>query len=138
MADENDNKAAVDAARTEGHSAGFKAANDRMSAVMGSEHYAGRETLAKTLLANEKMTAEDITTALAAAPKAAAPDNPALSAEEQRAAAEEAGREEMKGALADTKNSNIDPGAGGGGKPDAAAEATAFWDRVHAQTFGSN
>lgn len=49
------------------------AANARFSAVLGSEHYAGRETLAQTLLGNDKLTAEEITAALAVAPKAAAP-----------------------------------------------------------------
>jgi hypothetical protein len=37
------------------------AANARFSAVLASEHYAGRETLAQTLLGNDKLTAEEST-----------------------------------------------------------------------------
>jgi hypothetical protein len=43
----------------------------RFGAVMASEHYQGREKLAATLLANDKMSADEIITALAAAAPAA-------------------------------------------------------------------
>lgn len=45
--------------------------HQRYSTVMASEHYAGREKLAATLLANDKMSADEIVTALAAAAPAA-------------------------------------------------------------------
>lgn len=47
--------------------------HQRYSTVMASEHYAGREALATTMLANDKLSADEIVTMLAAAPKAAAP-----------------------------------------------------------------
>lgn len=62
-----------DDAVAKAHAEGFAAANTRFNAVLASEHYAGRETLAQTLLGNDKLTAEEINTALASAPKAAAP-----------------------------------------------------------------
>lgn len=40
---------------------------NRFTAVMSSEHYKGREALAATLLANDKLSADDIVTALASA-----------------------------------------------------------------------
>lgn len=45
--------------------------HQRYGTVMASEHYAGREKLAATLLANDKMSADEIVTALAAAAPAA-------------------------------------------------------------------
>ncbi|MAN11095.1 MAG: hypothetical protein CMN63_01525 [Sphingobium sp.] len=129
MPDETENKAAVDAARTEGHGAGFKAANERMAKVLASEHYVGREALAQSLLASEALTADDVIGHLEKAPKAAASTTTALSEEQQRAAAEEAGRTEMKAALEQTTNSNID--ADGGKKPDKKAEADSVWAKAY-------
>lgn len=68
MSNETDQAAALAAAKGEG----FAEANARATTVISSEHYAGRETLAATLLGNAKLTGEEITTALAAAPKAMA------------------------------------------------------------------
>lgn len=130
VADDTDTKAATEAARKEGHAVGFKAANDRVKAVLASEHYAGREALATTLLDNDSMSAEQITTALAAAPKAA--PTAALTEEQIKAAAEEGGRQEMKAALEDSQNSSIDASGGAGGnKPDPKAAADAIWTRAY-------
>lgn len=129
----DETKAAVATAHSEGHSAGFKAANDRMNAVFASDHYAGREPLARAMLANEKLSAEDIIGCLQAAPKAAAPKGADLSDEEKRKAAEEGGRSEMKSAIEETGNSNIDPSGGGNpGGADKAKAASDSWDRVYA------
>lgn len=65
---ESEANAAIAAARAEG----FAEATARANTVLASEHYAGRETLATTLLATE-LSADSIVAALAAAPKAAAP-----------------------------------------------------------------
>lgn len=46
------------------------AANARFNAVIGSEHYKGREALATNLLGNASMDADAIIAALATAPKA--------------------------------------------------------------------
>ncbi len=51
---------------------GAKAERDRISAVMASEHYAGREAMAAKMLENPALSAEAINSILAAAPKAAA------------------------------------------------------------------
>lgn len=58
-------------AKAQGFSEGRKAEADRRDTVMASEHFAGREELAKTLLATD-LNAEQITASLAAAPKAGA------------------------------------------------------------------
>ncbi len=62
----------------------------RFAAVMASDEYQGRESLAATLLANDKLSADEIVTALAAAPKAAAPaaPEPAADADDDKARAE--------------------------------------------------
>lgn len=115
------NEAALAAARAEG----FAEAMARSNAVTGSEHYAGREALAATLLGNAKLSAEDITTALAAAPQATA----AISASADEGAALAA----MQAALADTANSNIDAGAAPSADSDAAAASV--WDKAQANVF---
>ncbi|QZP06804.1 hypothetical protein [Caenibius sp. WL] len=128
MADNVEVNAAVEAARKEGHTAGFKEANDRMNAVFASEHYAGREAAATKLL-SKNMSAEDIVDVLADMPKAEA--NAALS-DEQRKAAEEAGRKEMKDAMSETQNSNIEAN-GGGGK--TKTDSRAVWAKAKAKVF---
>jgi hypothetical protein len=60
----------------------------RFASVMASEEYAGRETLAATLLGNDKLSADEIVTALAAAPKAAAPAATTTENDEEAARAE--------------------------------------------------
>jgi hypothetical protein len=69
------NDAAIAAARAEG----FADASARYNAVLASEHYAGRESLALNLLGNAAMSAEAIVAALGtvAPPVAAAPAAPA-------------------------------------------------------------
>lgn len=67
-------------------------ANARFTSVLASDHYAGREALAQTLLGNDKLSADEIVAALAAAPKAA----PAPTTD----ADDEAARAEMRNSLA--------------------------------------
>lgn len=130
---EQENTAAVDAARKEGHEAGFKAANDRMTKVFASEHYAGREATAAKLLGKPSMSAEDIIDVLADMPKV---ETNALTEEQQRDAAEEGGRKEMQAALSGQKNSNIDAGGGGqASEQDKKAAADASWDKAYAKAF---
>lgn len=62
--------------------------HQRYSTVMASEHYAGREALATTMLANDKLGAEEIVTMLAAAPKAATPVAGGAEADDEAARAE--------------------------------------------------
>lgn len=83
---ESEANAAIAAARAEG----FAEANARATTVLASEHYVGRENLATTMLANEKLSADEIVTMLAAAPKAAAPaaSEPAADADDEKARAE--------------------------------------------------
>lgn len=83
---EDEHKAALATARAEG----FAEATARANTVLASEHYAGRETLATTMLANDKLSADEIATMLAAAPKAAAP-----AASDDDAAAREQMREKL-------------------------------------------
>lgn len=100
------------------------ATNTRWGAVLASEHYEGRETLALNLLGNAAMSADAITAALAAAPKAA----PA--AEKIEGDPEAAGREEMKKALAEAGgNSSIDARSGGNSGA-AAASTDALWAKA--------
>lgn len=133
MADDNQN-AAIDAAKKEAHDGGFKAATDRFNAVMASEHYAGREAAAGKLLTNVSMfnaSAADITGILADMPKI---EKTELSEEDQREAAEAGGRKEMQEQLQKGANSDIDADAGKGGK-DKTAEAAGIWDRATARVF---
>ncbi|MBB4859639.1 ribosomal protein L12E/L44/L45/RPP1/RPP2 [Novosphingobium chloroacetimidivorans] len=127
---DDETKAAIDAARTEGREAGSKSATERMNKVFASEHYAGREAAAAKLLGKPNLSAEDITELLADMPKAGVPEAPALTEEQQRAAAEEAGRKEMQAALEQNKNSDIDAG-GGAPQPDKRAAADAVWDKAY-------
>jgi hypothetical protein len=120
---EAEQNAAVETAKKEGHAAGFKAANERMAAVMASEHYAGREAAAAKMLSKEGMSADDIIDVLAASPKA---ETTATTPEANKEAAEEAARKEMKDAIQSGKNSDVDADAG-----DAPKEANHGWDAIH-------
>lgn len=93
--------AAIAAARKEG----FDAATARMNTVLASDHYAGREQLAKTLLATD-LSAEQIVASLEAAPGAApvAAANPEASAD--------ADRDEMRAAIQRNANAAVDTGDG--------------------------
>jgi hypothetical protein len=124
MSEKPDTQAAVETARTEGHAAGFKAANERLGAVFASEHYAGREQLAQNLLGNASMDADAIISALAAAPKAAAPDGGG-------ADPEEAARSEMRAAIVETANSDVDANGGKPGGGDKAKANSDAWARVY-------
>lgn len=93
----------------------------RFSTVLASEHFAGREALAQSLLATD-LAADAIVTALAAAPKAEA-------SEAEPTDPDAAARAEMRDALAESGNSNVDANAGA--KPAAAqADNGAVWDRA--------
>lgn len=116
MEDENCNADAIAQARADERA--------RFNAVLASDNYAGRETLAQSLLANDKLSADEIVTLLAAA----GPVAPAA-ATASEADAEDAARAEMQAALADNANSNIDAGA-----PPAVAAGNdgSVWDQAYA------
>lgn len=118
--DEQMTEQTTDTAVAEARAEATATANARFSTVLASEHYAGREALAKNLLASD-LSSDAIVTALAAsnpAPVAAA-------AVDTDAAA----RAEMRDALAESGNSNVDANAGA--KPSAAqADNGAVWDRA--------
>ena len=88
--DTNCNASALAQAKAEG----FAEANARFNTVLASDQYAGRELLAKTLLGNDKLSADEIVTALAAAPKIEA--SPLASADADDGLA----RADMRAALA--------------------------------------
>lgn len=69
-------QADLDAAKAEGVTEGRQMERDRYAAVMGSEHYAGREGLASKMLAKESLSAEDINEMLADAPKVEKAEQP--------------------------------------------------------------
>lgn len=100
------------------------ATNTRWGAVLASEHYEGRETLALNLLGNAALSADDITAALAAAPKA----SPVAATSEVDA--EAAARDEMKQAIAGgAQNSTVDAGSGGTSGA-TAASTDALWAKA--------
>lgn len=128
-----EHEAALASARAEAKAEGVKEANARTEAVMASEHYVGREALAKTLLATD-LSVDQISASLAAAPKIEA--SALLSKEELEAKAEEAGRNEMQSAIDGNQNSVIDVSGGAGGKSGGDAAATnAAWDKAVARVF---
>lgn len=98
------------------------AANERFGKVLASDEYAGRENLAKTLLGNVALGADDIIAALAAAPKAV---------EANPEASEEGGRQEMRSVLASQGNSDVEAGGGSTGHQEANKDA--LWDNAYAR-----
>jgi len=72
--DKTHTQADVDQAAQAAATAAAKAANERFSTVLASEHYAGRETLAHSLLAKDVLSAADIIETLQAAEKKTAPE----------------------------------------------------------------
>ncbi len=112
--------------QTEAYQAGYAAANARFTAVLASEHYAGREATAQKLL-GKAMSADDIIDVLASTPAAAVS---ATSAE----AAEVAARDEMRGAIGANVNSGVTPGAADAPATDAKAAAS-VWDTAIANEF---
>ncbi len=119
---EQDQKAAIDKAYSEG----FAASNARFGKVLASDEYAGREPLAQSLLATS-LSADEIITTLASAE--AKPVNSAeMSDDDKKAAAEEAGRQEMKDALKESQNSDVDADAGSA--PKGPAASAKIWDQA--------
>lgn len=133
---DEETKAAIEAARTEGRDTGLKSANERMNAVFASEHYAGREAAAAKMLGKPNLSAEDIVDLLADMPKAEPQAAAGLTEEQQRAAAEEAGRKEMKAALEEGQNSQVDAGTGGG-KPDKRKASDDVWTKAYGLKEGA-
>lgn len=118
-------KAAIAKAATEAAATATAAANARFTTVMASEHFPGREKVAANLLTNDAMTADSIIATLALI------DKP--NADTTKASDPEAGaREEMKAAIAEGGNSNIEAGGGKAEKADKAKAASDAWDRVYA------
>ncbi|MAC56930.1 MAG: hypothetical protein CMH85_01330 [Novosphingobium sp.] len=107
-----------------------KEANERFSAVLASEHYTGRETLAKNLLATD-LSADQIIAALADAPAKA--DAPATTSEDDLKKAKEDGQREGMKAAAGHENSGVDPNGGGGENKLSASDR---WGRVYDRAFG--
>ena len=104
--------------KAEENSASADTGTQRALAVMASEHFAGRESLAATLLANEKLSADEIVGILSASATAA----PALAGDDEATA-----RAAMKEAIAETGNSNVDAGAAPAAKPNNSASV---WDQA--------
>ena len=103
-------------------------ANARYSAVLASDEYKGREALATNLLGNASMDANAIIGALAAAPRI---EPAAIDAEAIAAPAEVAARDEMKVAIAETGNSDVEGIGGASSKPDAKAEIDGTWSKAY-------
>lgn len=101
---------AVAAARTEGELAGAKAAQERISAILGAEEATGRETLAQHFAFKSDMSAEAAVAALAVSPKAepAAPEG-------KKDESEAEGKKTPFDAAMETGNPDI---GGNGGKKD--------------------
>lgn len=97
-----------------------KAATDRSLAVMASEHFAGREKLAATLLGSS-MSSDEIITALAAAPKGTSADADPDSDEDKA-------RANLRKELAANQ-----PGLTGSNDDDLTAEANYGWADIHAE-----
>lgn len=124
MSDTNTD-AAASAARAEG----FAEANARFNTVLASDQFAGREALAKSMLANDKLSADEIITMLAAAPKIEASPLASFDGGDANALAA------MQAALAETGNSNID--ANTTTTTASADDSAGVWDRVLAAKFGA-
>lgn len=90
----------------------------RFTAVMSSEHYKGRESLAATLLASDKLSADEIIAALAASGTAGSN------------ASDDAARAEMRAAISASTNSNVD--ANGPGQSSASANHRDGWGKATA------
>lgn len=116
--DKTHTQADVDQAAAAAATTATKAANDRFNAVLASEHYAGRETLAHSLLAKDALSAADIIETLQAAEKKAAP---------------EASADEGSNMLASMREgADADLGTEGGEELDAKADNHG-WGKAHAK-----
>lgn len=103
---------------------GFKEANARFATVTGSEHYAGRESFAAHLLANDKLSAAEIVECLRVAPSGKAVD-PQLAEDDRVAAA----RADMRARL----EANAARGSGDGDDNTLVDAMRARWADVHAE-----
>ena len=118
--------------QTDAYQAGFKAANDRMTAVFASEHFPGREAHAARLLGNAKLGADEVVAELPHfAKQEAIVDQAAVTA-----AAEEAARQEMAETMQGRGNANLGGDQSTDGKRGRAA-ADATWDRARAHVDNS-
>lgn len=106
---------AVADARAEGHAAGMKEAQERISAILGSEEATGRETLAQHFAFKSDMSAEAAVAALAVSPKAE-PAAPAASADP---AAPEAAQTPFDAAMQQEAPGVGGNGGGNGDEPNA-------------------
>lgn len=95
-----------------------KAATARAVAVMSSEHVAGRTKLAADLLANEKLSADEIIGILSASAPATSTDP------------EDAARADMQAALKAAGKSGIEANDGGVVTP---AAASSVWEKTYAK-----
>lgn len=102
---------------------GFKEANARFAKVTGCEHYAGRESFAATLLANDKLSADEIIECLRVTPSGKAVD-PHL-AEDDRLAAARADLRARLEAGSDTEKRDADTSL--------ADNMRARWEGIHAE-----
>ena len=93
--------------------AGFAAAVDRNSAVFASEHFVGREKAAASLLGNQKLSADEIISALAALPKGSSGNN-------------------MLDGLKGSANPDLQPGSEATGT-NPQQESRSSWDRTFAK-----
>lgn len=97
---------------------GFAEATERMTTVLASEYFAGRESFAADLLANDKLSAAEITTMLAKAPRTGTIDADA---------AEDAARADMRARLAAKQPGDL--GIDDGDNPDSFTD----WGTIHAE-----
>lgn len=111
--------------KADAEASAFAAANARALAVMGGEHFASNPDLARAMLANDKLSADEINgfmaIAAAGAPKPSQEDIEAA----QRAA--------MQAELAKGGNSNIDAGNGGAGANASQVDHSAGWNKAAAK-----
>lgn len=120
--------AAVAAAHASGKAEGAKETQARTESVMASEHYAGRETLAKTLLATG-LSATEIDKALASAPKIEASTIGSEIVSQE--AADAAARKVIQDAIGSNVNSAIDVSGGDNLAPNAKAESADVWAKAY-------
>lgn len=115
MSDETITKADHDSAVAKAAAEASAAQHTRLTAVLASEEFKGRETLAATLLGNAELSADSVIAALKSAPKPVAADGDDAEF-----------RAKMLAAL---ENQGEDIGSGG----DAPKAANHGWDDIHAE-----
>lgn len=96
-----------------------KAATERAVAVLSHEHAHGRMDVAKSLLANDKLSADEIIQVLSAAAPTAPADPEAAAREEMKAALKESGAPEIE--------------ANNGGAAPAAGGSASIWAKTYAK-----